>query len=374
LTDLVLNLDPARFAVGVACATRRDSGFADDIRQMRDRGVPVFIVDMHREIRPPSDARAFLRLVALMRGGRYDVVHTHSSKAGFLGRMAASVARVPHVVHTPHVFAFQMDTGKLLQRFYLLLERVAARATDRIICVSTEERDVALRMGLSHADAFRVVPNGIDGEAYANTGDAASSLRRRMGLRDDDFVFGSVGRFSEQKGFAFLLQAGQRVLERNPRARLLLVGEGEKDLELRASSCRLGLGDRCIITADNRSDRGIYSTFDLFAMPSLWEGMPYALLEAMASARPIVATRVGGMREAIVSERSGILVPSGNSEDLAAAMIRIMEDRRLAAKLGAAAREVVLTRYRVTDMVRQTSAIYESWLDPEAMKLDNAVS
>lgn len=356
LVDLVTHLDPARFDISVACSTLRDASFADDLRLMESRGIAVHIIPMRRAISPFRDALAFLRLVRLMRRERYDVVHTHSSKAGFLGRLAARVARVPWVIHTPHTFAFEMTVGGAARFFYVCLERFAARLTDRLICVCPSQRAAAAAL----MDPARVVviENGIGAMPEC---DSLERVRRRRELRFEDshLVVGVVGRFTAQKGHRHFVEAACQVAVRVPEARFLLVGDGVLRPAIERQIAAAGLAERVIIVGACDDVPSLMPLLDVAVLPSLWEGLPYTLLEAMAAGRAVVASRVGGIPDVIVDGENGLLVPPADPTALAAAVVKVLENAAFRSTIGRKARETLVGRCRLDEMVRRMADVYE---------------
>lgn len=355
LLDLVTHLNRDRFSISVICSTLRDKAFLADLDAMKAHGIKVTVVQMARRISPVKDLLAFIRIYRHIKRGNYSVAHTHSSKAGFLGRLAARLAKTLFVVHTPHVFPFQMDVSRIKKALYFRLERLAACFTDKIICVCQNEKDVAVQLGLAPAEKFVVIENGI------NTATSPTpALREELGLNSKDLVVGTIGRFTLQKGHQYLILAAEHVVKRLPDAKFLLIGNGELRRETEKLIDSLSLRKNCFILSPN-DIASFYSIFDIFVLPSLWEGLPYVLLDAMATGKAIIATRTGGVSDAIV--QAGMLVPPKDVGSLAQAITDLLENPELRAKLGAKAKDVVKKRYRLSDMIGRIEALYESSLD-----------
>jgi glycosyltransferase involved in cell wall biosynthesis len=357
VTDLVSHLDPSRFSVSLICSTLREKGFLDDIRLMRDRGVEVIVIQMVRNISPLRDLIAYFQILRVIGRGRFDVVHTHSSKAGFLGRLAARVTGVRIVIHTPHTFAFEMGVGRIKQGLYRRLEQFAARFTDTIICVCQREADSALKAGLALAGKFTVIENGLPEEAFTELGDKVAA-RRMLGLGADEPLVGMVGRFEPQKGHLDLVRAAPRVIQRFPNVRFALVGEGSKLSAVQRLIERLDLERHFVLPGVLENSSALYPAFDVFALPSLWESLPYSLLEAMAAGKAIVATSVGGMPGAITDGETGRLVPPDSPESLASAIVDLLANPDQRRSFGAAARERARVRYRLDNMVSKVEDLY----------------
>lgn len=351
LRDVVLGLDPARFRVTVLCATRRDPGMIDDIAAFRAAGVEVQEVDMLRRVAPLHDLRALRRLTRRLKRLAPDVVHTHSSKAGVLGRLAARRAHVPTCIHTPHVFAFQMQVSAPRRRLYAAIERRAARWADTFVCVCRTEAHAATETLGAPSTAVALIPNGIDIPP-------PPGRRAHRG----PVTIGMAGRLVTQKGPDLLLEALPRVRQALPDARVIIVGRGEMEARLRSRIAELGMSDICELQIPEPSQdlMPIVAGFDLCVMPSRWDALPYALLEAMVQGVPVVASFVGGIPEVITDERNGLLVPPEDPAALAAAIARLGWDSALRRRLGDAARKTVAAHYTRTQMIAALSALYES--------------
>lgn len=363
LYDLVTHLDPRRFAVTVICSTLRDQTFLEDIEMFRARGVQVAVVPMVRRISPWRDAAAFARIYRLLKQHRYSVVHTHSAKAGFLGRLAARLAGIPAVVHTPHVFPFQMATNRCLRTLYFLLEKFVARFTGRFICVCPMEKDAAQQWGLAPAGKIDVIENGIDAASLETLTDERRSLAEHLGFAADDPLVGMAGRFVPQKGHRTLIRAAREVVRDFPKARFVMIGDGALRPGIERMIRRFSLEENCFIVPVRQRLSSFYAALDVAVSPSLWEGLPYVLLEAMALERAIVATAVGGVSDLIEDGRTGLTVPAKDARALADAISRLLARPQLRQRLGKAAAQVLEHRYRLQDMVGRTAAVYQALLD-----------
>lgn len=361
LKDLVTHLDPERFDISVICSTQRDRTFLYDIEDMRARGVKVRVVQMVREIHPLSDFLALLKLIRMVQPELYDIVHTHSSKAGFLGRVVGRVKDVSIIVHTPHVFPFEMDVPKIFRTFYLRLERFLAPFTDRFICVCNAGRAVAMQACLAPSLKFTVIENGIEPveKLSADFTSKSAELQRTLNLTDNNIVIGTVGRLTRQKGHHVLVEAMRIVVSRFPHLRLVMVGEGELEAKIKLLIKDTGLSNYCHIIPPVGTMLHYYSIFDIFVLPSLWEGLPYSLLDAMAMAKPIIASAVGGVPEVIENGKCGLLVPPRDKQALVDTISKLASDIELRYQLGNTSAEVVRKKYRLDEMVKRTEKLYE---------------
>ncbi|HIE51553.1 MAG TPA: glycosyltransferase family 1 protein [Armatimonadetes bacterium] len=363
LLDLVFHLDRSRFEVEVIVSPRRYRGFAADMQRMQAAGIPVHVVPMQREIALWDDLRAFWRIWDLLRRGGYDIVHTHSAKAGILGRFAAWLTGVPVILYTPHAFPFFMQVGRRRRWLYLALEWLAAKITTRLIAVSEGERQAALARHICEPERIVTIENGLSPTAF-NPAAEGTALRQRLGLREEHFVIGTVGQLVRQKGDRYLIEAAPRILHALPQARFLLVGTGPKESLLRELAQRWGVAEAVIFAGHQEEVEPFYAAFDLFVLPSLWEGCPYALLEAMQMAKPVVATRIAGSADIVVDDNTGWLVPPGDSAALARAIIALAQDPQRRHRMGERGRQRVLTHFTLERMIRRTEDLYETLARP----------
>lgn len=358
LRDLVLRLRREGWDVDVAASTLRDPGFADDLERFRDAGIGTYLVPMVRNPHPRADWRACRNLRGLIRSLRPDLVHTHSSKAGFLGRLAARCEGVPSL-YTPNAFRFQApDAGRFERWLVIRLERLAARWGDGIICVSDGERQAALEARIDVPERLHVVYNGIDLgplDAAAARGDG----REAMAVADEVWpIVLTIGRRVPQKGDRYLLDAWPALVAVYPAAKLVIVGDGPLLGDLREQARRLGVA--ASVTFLPRQDHvgRLYAAADVYVLPSLYEGCPYTLLEAMALGKPCLATAVAGSRDVLEDEQTGLLVRPADPSALVAGLLRLLSDHELRVKLGEQARTVARRDYTADRMADATAAIY----------------
>lgn len=321
----------------------------------------VELPQLVREPAPVKDLVALVQLYRLIRGSRVDLVHTHTSKAGILGRLAARLAGVPHIVHTPHGHYFVGGyAGRALTHLFVRLERWAARFTDRIVGLTEQEIRDHVARGIGRPEQFVVIPSGIALPEFGATADAPA-LRAALGLPASATVVGAVGRLEPIKGHRYLLEAVGRLAPRCPDLHVALVGDGELLAELRHDAERAGLASRAHFLGWREDVATLLHAFDLFALPSLNEGQGRALVEAMAAGLPIVASAAGGIPEVLAGGAAGLLVPPADAGALARAIETLLADPALRARLGAAARERA-GRYTVEASLRTLEALYDELL------------
>jgi glycosyltransferase involved in cell wall biosynthesis len=354
------SLDQSRFQSTVACPLHRDQSFGDDqfVTYLTSAGIPVVPVAMRRAISPRSDLAALWRLVGLLRRERFDIIHLHSSKAGFLGRLAARIAGVSaKVVYSPHGLSFLGDQRPAQRLLYLTLERLAGRLGDRIIAVSPGEREQILSARLAPADRVVCIECGIVPIRLPSDYDRAAH-RRALGQASEAPLIGTVARLSAQKNPFMFVEAAARLLRDLPDARFVWCGGGELEAAARSHAQQLGVAGACRFLGHRDDAHQIVAALDVFWLTSDYEGWPLAPLEAMALRVPIVATDVIGTRD-LLSSGGGLLVPQGDAPALAAATLALMRspERRTALERAGYAR---YSEYGTADrMIRALERFYE---------------
>lgn len=357
LADVGCGLAGAGFSVEAIVSLRRAEGFEPKAERLRAAGVSLVEVPMAREVSPAGDAGALWRLVRQLRRSRPDVVHTHSSKAGVLGRAAAALAGVPVIIHSPHAFAFQMRSARPKRILYLALERLAGRRTNCLVAVSQAEAGLAVGAKVMPKSRVVVIENGVD-PAEAASAEEGAAARRALGIGPAEPVVLFVGRLVEQKAPEVFVRAALAVRQAWPEAVFLLAGEGPLRPALEGE-IRRASAERSIRLLGYRDDAArLYAGAEVFVLPSRWEGFSYTVLEAMAAGVPVVAGRLPCMREAV--GECGILVPTDDPQALADAVLSLLAGRESARRLGAAGRERVRTLFTLERQVARLGELYRS--------------
>jgi glycosyltransferase involved in cell wall biosynthesis len=317
---------------------------------------------MVREIKPVIDARSLIGLARWMRQNRFDVVHTHGSKAGFVGRLAAKIVRVPVIVHTAHGWAFNPFQARRTFVFYLTLERLAARWCDAIICVSGEQAAWTRQLHVGRPSQVHTILYGIPVKPRRGH-DATASPRTELGARLDTSLILSVARLMPQKNHADLLRAMSLLREDVPSAKLLLAGDGALRERLETLAQSLGLDSSVQFLGFRTDVDHLLDACDVFVLSSLWEGMPLALLEAMAAEKAVIATDIMGTREAIRHGETGVLVPPRDPHALAAAIEELVKNREKASAMARRAREEIENRFSLERHFQELQGLYEGLLN-----------
>ncbi|QEF98720.1 Putative glycosyltransferase EpsD [Stieleria maiorica] len=346
-------MDPTEFEIEFACAPGGKLG------ELAERaGIPFHPVDHFvQPISPYHDLRALIELIKIIRRGKYDLVHTHNSKGGILGRLAAWICRTPIIIHTIHGFAFHSSETPWRRKLFIHLERWAAKVTDRLIVISQPLQDWGLRVGIGHEDQYTKIYSGIEIDKFKCDCDQ-TDLRKSLGLRQDDLVIGLVAKLWDGKGHAVAINALSKLVRSYPSAKLVIVGEGYLRDELETQTSDLKLQDHVVFTGFRSDIPNLNAMFDIAILASDFEGMGRVLLEAMVMGRPVVASDVGGIPDVVDDGTTGILVPPGNIDELAGALATLLADPTLREKMGRAAYARITQKFSSETMVRQIRDVY----------------
>jgi len=351
--DTVAALDRSEFAVGLACA---DTGeLLPEARGIAD--IDLFeLSHLRREVRPLQDVRAHLELRRAIRRFRPDVVHTHSSKAGILGRLAARRERVPIVVHSIHGFGFGPHQSPAVRRAFLAAERIAAHWTTAFVAVSRRNLEEAVRLGLFGQDRGRVIRSGVDLAAFRSHA-GGDAVREELRIPGAAPLVVQIACFKPQKAPERFVELAARVSHRVPEAHFLLVGDGELRAALERRRRESGLEDRLHLPGWRRDIPAILDAATVVTLTSRFEGLPRVLVEALATGVPVVAMDVDGVAEVVRDGENGFLVGEGDVEALASRVAEVLRDRGLRERLaGATGRG--LAEFERGTMVRQQEELY----------------
>jgi glycosyltransferase involved in cell wall biosynthesis len=311
-------------------------------------------------IAPAQDAAAVLRLAAML--ADVDLLHTHSSKAGILGRAAARLARVPAVVHTVHGWSFNATQGGATRAIYVTLERLAAQGTDRLVFVSEADRAAGLALGIGDASRYRLLRSGIDASTYARDEGARERVRRELGVSAETIVVGSVGNLKAQKAPLDFVETARRAHAEDPRLRFVYAGDGELRADVERAIARASLGDVVRLLGWRDDVPAVLAACDVFLLTSRFEGLPRAALQAIAASVPVVATDTGGIAEVVSSGESGVLVRVGDVGAAADGVLRLAADPTLRKRLAEAARQRLNGAFDIGGMLTDLEEEYDALL------------
>jgi glycosyltransferase involved in cell wall biosynthesis len=323
-------------------------------------GVPVIVVDeLRRTPNPLHDVLACAALQRLFADRRYDIVHTHSGKAGFVGRLAAKLARVPIVVHTIHGPSFYEQQNPVGNWLFRWAEQMAGAWTTQFVSVADAMTAQYLAAGVGAPGRFVTIHSGMNIDAFLSAR-RDNALRQALGIAKDDLVVGKIARLFRLKGHEFLFEAAPPVVAAVPNVKFLLVGDGIYRNRFAELADKMGLRDRFVFAGlvPPREIPRYVASMDVLVHLSLREGLPRALPQALACGKPVVAFDVDGAREVCLDGQTGFLVKAGDVSGLASAVIRLLQDKGLADRMGGQGRELVRERFPEARMVQQLDELY----------------
>jgi glycosyltransferase involved in cell wall biosynthesis len=318
---------------------------------------------MRRSILPWQDYQAYRALVRLLRQIRPEIVHTHSSKAGILGRAAAAQLKIP-CVHTIHGASFHYGQNPLAHRLYIELERWAARRTARFISVADDMTAEYVRAGIASPDRFKTIYSGFDVEPYLHCDVHRQAVRRDLGLQDEDLVVGKIGRLFHLKGHEFVIQAAPQIVARAPQVKFLFVGSGILREQFEKTIASQGLTDRFCFAGLVPPERipAMLSAMDIVVHTSQWEGLARVLPQGLIAGKPVVSYDVGGAREVVIPGETGFLLPRDTIDGLVDAVSTLAQDAEMRQRFGRTGRERFSKIFRHEYMTEQIREVYRSLL------------
>jgi glycosyltransferase involved in cell wall biosynthesis/ribosomal protein S18 acetylase RimI-like enzyme len=319
---------------------------------------------IRRRISPLWDLVGLFRLHSFLRRHRYEIVHTHTSKAGFIGRLAAWRAGVPAIVHTVHGFAFHEQSSVWVRIAFSALERMASRWCHRIVSVSEFHRRWAVDLHICSSRHIQAIPNGI-APLYRREGGNLADLRRQLGAGEGDLLILTPARLVEDKGLTYLIEAAAILPRGAPGYRVAIAGDGPVRTRLERLASDRGVSDVVTFLGFREDVGDLLAASDMVVLTSLREGLSISLLEAMAAARPIIATSIGSHRELASQAEMARLVPPANPVALAEAIQELARDPALRARLAEAARRLFEARYTEDRMLNAYRQLYLSLLEPK---------
>jgi glycosyltransferase involved in cell wall biosynthesis len=345
LLSLVKGLDRCRYDIAVA--------YLKGNGELKEEFKKIGISPIYIGLRFNYDITALWRLYRLIRKNKYDIVHTHLFHADIYGVLAGFLARTHIIISSEH-----NEEQFLKKKLYSFLHRWASLPCSKLIAISGCVKKYMLATGIKDANKIEVVYYGLDWNKYDSLGDL-SYVRKEFNIDEKEILLGTVARLTEQKGLNYLLEAFVKVLETEPKCKLIIVGQGELEKQLKNLSKNLGIENKVIFTGFRKDIPEIMSSIDIFILPSLWEGFGLVLLEAMAAKKAIVATDIGAIPEIVLDDKTGILAPPANAEALANGVLRLVRQKNLAKTMGERGRERLETHFGIDKMVKRVEKIYD---------------
>ncbi len=380
-----LNHDPQYYNVRIIKGSTRESAMTEaetrlvneQLTTANKRGIEVIdLPSLVRRISPLNDITAFISIFRILRRSKPDIVHTHTSKAGILGRLAAWMARVPIIIHTPHGHVFYGHFGRSLSRMFLQMERLLGKITHHHIALTPEECNDYLSLRVAQPNNTSVIHSGVDLQRFSKGAKQRTEKRKELGFSPHSLVVGYVGWLIPIKGVTYLVNAMAKIVEQHPKSLLVLVGKGddkgEEEIKLKEQVERAGLADKVRFLGWRPDVDEIMGCFDIFVLPSLNEGMGRVLVEAMSAGLPIVASRVGGIPDLVKHGENGLLVPPADTGALEKAISALLQDGARRKRMGKAGKKMC-GPYSAEAMVEQIDVLYTELLEKYSHNRDSQV-
>jgi glycosyltransferase involved in cell wall biosynthesis len=324
----------------------------------------TFIPELGREISPLNDLIALYKVWKALRKIRPDIVHTHSSKAGIIGRLAAFFARVPVVIHTFHGFGFHDFQRPFVRYVYILTEKVTALVTDKLVAVSIQNIYKGLKYGIGRKEKYILIRSGIETSRYKDHGADKPKKMAELGIKPGLKIVTTIGPFKPQKNLDDFIRAAGSVLKKQPNTVFLVAGDGEQRPHLESLITELKLNGKVRLIGWRRDIIDILSISNVFVLTSLWEGLPRSILEAMCCGLPVVANAVDGVSEIVRHDVSGFLVQPHDYEKTASFVARLLGDESLARTFGTRGSLIIDQEYDINYMVKQQEELYATLIRP----------
>ncbi|OHB48692.1 MAG: hypothetical protein A2106_02205 [Planctomycetes bacterium GWF2_40_8] len=368
---IVSSLNMEKYDVFLAHGLSRESNMSimekevveSDLLLAEAKGVRVFALpSLVRRLSFKNDLLAFINIYRLIKRIRPHIVHTHTSKAGLLGRLASFLARVPIIIHTPHGHVFHSYYGPVMTKVFVFAEKILSFITDKITALTNRERDEHLEEGIASIEKYIVIHSGVMLDRLMNMNIDAGAVRGEFGIAQDSNVIGVVGRLVPIKGHKYLVSAAKRIIKEFRNTVFVFVGDGYLSSRLERQAESVGVRKNIIFTGWRKDAVEILDLFDILVLPSLNEGMGKVLVEGMALGKPIIASNVGGIIDLVRNGENGILVPPGDSDALGEAILQLLKDKNLSEKLGKNGKAMVYPEFDASVMVKQIDDLYESLL------------
>lgn len=352
--DMASGAKNAGFAVAVA--SEQNSYFYEILTEL---GIEfIEIKNLQRSINPALDAKLLFELIKIIRKEKPDVAHLNSSKIGALGAIAAKMARVPRIVFTAHGWAFR-DPRQAWERYAIIaVSRLAALFQDKIICVSDYDREAALKYKIAPASKLVAIHNGINIKKLNLL--SGKEAREKLGIDEKNLVVGTIANFYKTKSLDTLVLAAISAVHLSPIIKFVIIGDGPEKSKVEELIKKYRLEKYFLLTGALKNASQYLKAFDIFVMPSKKEGLPYALLEAMAAKTACVASAVGGIPEIIENEKNGLLIKDMAPGKLNDAISRLIKNKKMTRALGTAAAETIKLNFSLDQMIEKTLALYEN--------------
>ncbi len=357
LLSLIINLDKAKF--NLFLFTAKDGLLIEDALSIRGLNLKRSKW-LNRSINPLKDFLALIEIYWFIRKNKIEAIHTHSSKAGILGRFAGALAGVKIIIHTVHGWSFNDYQPGLEKVFFIWLERFSAKWTDKLVVVSGYDKQKGLKNCIGKENKYRFIPYGIDRAEFS--GQQNKDIRNELGLSAQDLVVGMVSCFKPQKSPLDFIELANLIKPGMARVKFILIGDGILRKKIEKLILEFGLQKQVILAGWRRDVSRILSAIDVFALTSLWEGLPISVLEAMVASKAVVATHTGGISEVIIEGKTGFLVAPHDMGRMRDKLIVLLKDENLRREIGKNAMVSLDDNFSIQNMVKKNVFLYNDIL------------
>ncbi len=329
------------------------------LEEARSRNINLICMpEMVREINLVKDIIAFIKLRSFIRTNNYSIIHSHSSKAGIITRIAASIEKTPVIVHTVHGWGFHDYMHPVKKWIYIILEKICAGVSDALIFVSDQDIKTALKFKIGNPEKYHLIRSAIPLNEFNPEHCSRKEIRSQLCIPDEALVIGNIGRFSDQKDPITWIQAAAQLAKKYPQCWFLLVGDGPLREETENLASQLGIDEKTIFTGIRRDVARMFCAVDIFVITSRWEGLPRVIPQAMSMRVPVVANRVSGIADVVDHGVTGFLVEPGNFDELVQVCSKLVENPDLRISMGLKASEAVKTEFSLEIMIAQIADLY----------------
>jgi glycosyltransferase involved in cell wall biosynthesis len=356
LLSLIARLDKTKF--NIFLITAKDGLLMPDALALDNLQVRPS-AHLERSINLFKDILSIIEIYSFIKINKIDIVHTHSSKAGIVGRIAAALAGCKVILHTVHGWSFYAARNSWLRSFYILLERICARFSRRLIVVSNFDRDEGLKRAIGREGQYVLIRYGIDYGDFETQPQARERLRQELGLKPHQILVGMIGCLKPQKCPEDFLKLAQGLKVDHPEVKFILIGDGALRGRITQLTDEWGLKDHLILAGWCRDIPGLLSAMDVLVLTSLWEGLPIVVLEAAACSKPVLVTDTGGIRDFIIEGRTGFMFAPHNIAEACHKLDVLLKDMALRESIGSRAKESLGREYAVDYMAKSTQDLYE---------------
>jgi glycosyltransferase involved in cell wall biosynthesis len=355
-------LDSARYSVQVISGAQTGSE-GSLIEEARQQGIRIKLLpELVRQISPFKDLLALIKLYRLLRREPCQLLHTHSSKAGILGRLAGRLAGTPVIIHTVHGWSFHDYMPPWLRKTYILLERWMAHYTQALIAVSQKDIEKGLQAGIGRPEQYHLIRSAIPIEQFDVSLFDRSKLRQSLGIPEQAVVIGFVGRFSPQKNPLDWIRVAKRIGQKEKDVFFLMVGDGPLREQVEEQLQQAGIRNRTVLTGLRRDIPALLACMDIFVHTSLWEGLPRAIVQAMCMRLPVLAYSADGTQEIIQNKVNGYIFQPGEIDKMAEICEHLVHHPELRKALGQRGHEQVIQEFDLQKMIAQISALYDQFI------------